>query len=120
MEFYYILVLVNYLKLTDCFCFGNPRQHPPHSPGIDVTSNIDDCIEQFCLDADVFVLVANAESTLMQTVCIVYVNQVKPTSFVCVFVLYVEYVGNLGHGLGSLGFCVLFCTLTWLPFQGSP
>ncbi|XP_041377869.1 mitofusin-2-like isoform X1 [Gigantopelta aegis] len=37
------------------------------SPGIDVTPDIDTWIDKFCLDADVFVLVANAESTLMQT-----------------------------------------------------
>jgi mitofusin len=37
------------------------------SPGIDVSPDIDSWIDKFCLDADVFVLVANAESTLMQT-----------------------------------------------------
>ncbi|KAF6034361.1 MFN2 [Bugula neritina] len=37
------------------------------SPGIDVTPDLDGWIDKFCLDADVFVLVANAESTLMQT-----------------------------------------------------
>ncbi|XP_062613213.1 mitofusin-2-like [Saccostrea cucullata] len=37
------------------------------SPGIDVTPDLDDWIDNHCLDADVFVLVANAESTLMQT-----------------------------------------------------
>ncbi|KAH9499383.1 Mitofusin-2 [Bulinus truncatus] len=37
------------------------------SPGIDVTPDLDTWIDKFCLDADVFVLVANAESTLMQT-----------------------------------------------------
>ncbi|XP_014208736.1 transmembrane GTPase Marf isoform X2 [Copidosoma floridanum] len=35
------------------------------SPGVDVTTNLDACIDKHCLDADVFVLVANAESTLM-------------------------------------------------------
>jgi mitofusin len=38
------------------------------SPGIDVTPNLDEWIDKHCLDADVFVLVANAESTLMVTV----------------------------------------------------
>ena len=38
------------------------------SPGIDVSPDLDTWIDKFCLDADVFVLVANAESTLMQTV----------------------------------------------------
>ncbi|XP_045445695.1 transmembrane GTPase Marf [Melitaea cinxia] len=37
------------------------------SPGVDVTPNLDDWIDKYCLDADVFVLVANAESTLMVT-----------------------------------------------------
>lgn len=39
-----------------------------YSPGIDVTTELDSWIDKFCLDADVFVLVANSESTLMQTV----------------------------------------------------
>ena len=39
------------------------------SPGIDVSQNLDEWIDKHCLDADVFVLVANAESTLMVTVC---------------------------------------------------
>ncbi|XP_026461618.1 transmembrane GTPase Marf [Ctenocephalides felis] len=37
------------------------------SPGVDVTPNLDGWIDKHCLDADVFVLVANAESTLMVT-----------------------------------------------------
>jgi len=39
------------------------------SPGIDVSPDLDLLIDKHCLDADVFVLVANAESTLMVTVC---------------------------------------------------
>ncbi|KAF2901910.1 hypothetical protein ILUMI_04280 [Ignelater luminosus] len=35
------------------------------SPGVDVSPNLDEWIDKHCLDADVFVLVANAESTLM-------------------------------------------------------
>uniref|UniRef100_A0A8C7GMX7 Mitofusin 1b n=1 Tax=Oncorhynchus kisutch TaxID=8019 RepID=A0A8C7GMX7_ONCKI len=38
------------------------------SPGTDVTTQLDSWIDNFCLDADVFVLVANSESTLMNTV----------------------------------------------------
>ena len=38
------------------------------SPGIDVSPDLDSWIDNYCLDADVFVLVANAESTLMVTV----------------------------------------------------
>lgn len=41
------------------------------SPGVDVTPNVDDWIDKYCLDADVFVLVANSESTLMITVSFV-------------------------------------------------
>ncbi|RWS17962.1 Transmembrane GTPase Marf-like protein [Dinothrombium tinctorium] len=37
------------------------------SPGIDVSPNLDEWIDKYCLDADVFILVSNAESTLMQT-----------------------------------------------------
>ncbi|KAK6620405.1 hypothetical protein RUM44_006806 [Polyplax serrata] len=37
------------------------------SPGIDVSPNLDEWIDKHCLDADVFVLVANSESTLMVT-----------------------------------------------------
>nr|XP_006819998.1 PREDICTED: mitofusin-2-like [Saccoglossus kowalevskii] len=37
------------------------------SPGVDVTADLDSWIDDHCLDADVFVLVANAESTLMRT-----------------------------------------------------
>ena len=38
------------------------------SPGIDVKSDLDAWIDQQCLDADVFVLVVNAESVLTRTV----------------------------------------------------
>lgn len=41
---------------------------PWRSPGTDVTQELDSWIDSFCLDADVFVLVGNAESTLMNTV----------------------------------------------------
>ncbi|XP_022220809.2 transmembrane GTPase fzo [Drosophila obscura] len=34
------------------------------TPGVDVTAQMDDCIDRYCLDADVFVLVLNAESTM--------------------------------------------------------
>ncbi|XP_030629987.1 mitofusin-1 [Chanos chanos] len=37
------------------------------SPGTDVNSELDSWIDKFCLDADVFVLVANSESTIMNT-----------------------------------------------------
>ncbi|XP_040568065.1 transmembrane GTPase Marf [Lepeophtheirus salmonis] len=37
------------------------------SPGIDVEADLDEWIDKYCQDSDVFVLVANAESTLMIT-----------------------------------------------------
>jgi len=37
------------------------------SPGIDVEADLDDWIDRHCLDSDVFVLVSNAESTIMLT-----------------------------------------------------
>jgi len=37
------------------------------SPGIDVEADLDEWIDKHCLDSDVFVLVANAESTIMLT-----------------------------------------------------
>ena len=38
------------------------------SPGIDVSHNLDEWIDRRCLDADVFVFVANAEATLTLSV----------------------------------------------------
>lgn len=38
------------------------------SPGVNVDPDMDAWIDRHCLDADVFILVANAESTLMQAV----------------------------------------------------
>lgn len=38
------------------------------SPGIDMNPDMDEWIDKHCLDADVFVLVSNAESTLMTAV----------------------------------------------------
>ena len=40
------------------------------SPGIDMDPDMDEWINNHCLDADVFVLVSNAESTLMTAVSI--------------------------------------------------
>ncbi|XP_044146996.1 mitofusin-1 [Bufo gargarizans] len=51
------------------------------SPGTDVTTELDSWIDKFCLDADVFVLVANSESTLMNTVIHDYKCQI--CSFCC-------------------------------------
>ncbi len=58
-----------------------PPPHPPFrchllkddvelmdSPGIDMDPDMDQWINNHCLDADVFVLVSNAESTLMRAV----------------------------------------------------
>ena len=45
-----------------------PTPCPTPSPGIDMDPDLDKWISKHCLDADVFVLVSNAESTIMQTV----------------------------------------------------
>lgn len=50
------------------------------SPGIDVSPNLDEWIDRHCLDADVFVLVANAESTLMLTVSELHMQFVSYTN----------------------------------------
>jgi len=50
------------------------------SPGIDVSHNLDEWIEKYCLDADVFVLVANAESTLMLAVSELLIQFVSYTN----------------------------------------
>lgn len=42
------------------------------SPGVDVSPNLDDWIDNHCLNADVFVLVLNAESTMTLAVNINY------------------------------------------------
>lgn len=40
------------------------------SPGVDVSPNLDDWIDNHCLNADVFVLVLNAESTMTLAVSV--------------------------------------------------
>ena len=35
------------------------------SPGIDIDGDFDSWIENYCMDAEIFVLVVNAESTIM-------------------------------------------------------
>ena len=35
------------------------------SPGVDIDGDFDKWIEDYCMDAEIFVLVVNAESTLM-------------------------------------------------------
>lgn len=62
------------------------------SPGIDVTPNLDEWIDKHCLDADVFVLVANAESTLMVTVSIsIVINLSYPYLY---FALWIDKLLN--------------------------
>ena len=41
------------------------------SPGVDVSQNLDDWIDNHCLNADVFVLVLNAESTMTLAVSLI-------------------------------------------------
>lgn len=58
------------------------------SPGVDVSPNLDEWIDKHCLDADVFVLVANAESTLMTTVGNTYELSLL---FICTFGFQFQY-----------------------------
>ena len=62
------------LKMRSCHIYLVIRQLSLSlcSPGVDVDPDLDSWIDKFCLDADVFVLVANAESTLMQTVSLAW------------------------------------------------
>lgn len=71
------------------------------SPGVDVTPNLDEWIDKHCLDADVFVLVANAESTLMVTVCIGF----KLLLSFCVYNNRIIVYGNLN--ILMVNFCVI-------------
>lgn len=60
------------MSIVICLTF-----HP--SPGVDMNPNIDEWITKHCLDADVFVLVSNAESTLMNAVSLLLVSHVLYT-----------------------------------------
>lgn len=51
------------------------------SPGVDVSPNLDDWIDNHCLDADVFVLVLNAESTMTLAVSGTYAFTCIPQWF---------------------------------------
>jgi mitofusin len=60
------------------------------SPGIDMSSDFDDWIDRYCLDADVFVFVVNAMSTLTLTVSELLIQFVSYTNielkvFLCWF-----------------------------------
>lgn len=57
------------------------------SPGTDVSANLDKWIDLYCLDADVFVLVSNAESTLMQTEKNFFINVKEKLSKPNIFIL---------------------------------
>jgi len=60
------------------------------SPGIDMSTNVDEWIDRYCLDADVFVFVSNAESTLTLAVSELLIQFVSYTNielkvFMCWF-----------------------------------
>lgn len=57
------------------------------SPGIDVSPNLDEWINRHCLDADVFVFVANAEATLTRTEKNFFVNVSTRLSKPNIFIL---------------------------------
>ena len=62
-----VIVLYEY---TYCSFTLSPSLPFSPSPGIDMNPDVDDWINSHCLDADVFVLVSNAESTLMNAVSV--------------------------------------------------
>ena len=72
------------------------------SPGIDVSPDLDLWIDKHCLDADVFVLVANAESTLMVTVCTVHIFYYK-----------LQCKGGLTHYTTAVKNLEVFMRPTW-------
>ena len=71
-------IALDTLKVILICCFG-------FSPGIDVSPDLDSWIDNYCLDADVFVLVANAESTLMVTVSL-YRNVINSNKVIVMLV----------------------------------
>lgn len=82
-----------------------------YSPGIDVSPDMDRWIDKFCLDADVFVLVANAESTLMQTVRLFY--QLLSYYQYCIYswTFFIVHFWGVSSLLKIMGFWVLG---TWM------
>jgi len=82
-----------------------------YSPGIDVSPDMDRWIDKFCLDADVFVLVANAESTLMQTVRLFY--QLLSCYQYCIYswTFFIVHFWGVSSLLKIMGFWVLG---TWM------
>ena len=60
------------------------------SPGIDMDANNDNWIEKHCQDADVFVMVSNAESTIMNVVSVY--SGIKSTVYMYVSVFLGEEV----------------------------
>ena len=75
------------------------------SPGIDVSPNLDEWIDRHCLDADVFVLVANAESTLMLAVSELLIQFVSYTN--------IEVKGFLCWFQDALCLCAQFELVTY-------
>jgi hypothetical protein len=60
------------------------------SPGVDVDSNFDEWIDRHCIDADIFVFVANAKATLSRVVSKLLIQLVSYTNielkvFMCKF-----------------------------------
>jgi len=68
-----------YWPKDKCLLLGNDVVFVD-SPGIDMSHNLDEWIERYCLDADVFVFVANAESTLTLAVSELFFQFVSYTN----------------------------------------
>lgn len=56
------------------------------SPGVDVSPNLDDWIDNHCLNADVFVLVLNAESTM--TLAVSFFEILNEFHYLLIFFLF--------------------------------
>ncbi|KAK5979280.1 Transmembrane GTPase fzo-1 [Trichostrongylus colubriformis] len=91
------------LRLTQCYMQKFFRkewatQHAvSYSPGVDLSPEFDSWIDKHCLDADVFVLVSNAESTLTQAEKSFFYRVAKKLSKPNVFILNNRWDASAGE-----------------------
>eukprot|EP01134_Creolimax_fragrantissima_P001989 CFRG1989T1 len=64
------------------------------TPGLDIDENYDSWIDKFCMDADVFVLVANGESTIKHTEMNFFTKVAEKLSRPNVFILFNRWDGS--------------------------
>lgn len=83
------------------------------SPGVDVHVDLDEWIDKHCLDADVFVLVANAESTLTVAVsCNIF--HVFSIGFFLYFVNRISKIVLALNIMSICGFNIIYRTIFYL------